>query len=122
MLRRAVEVAAITGSLAAAAGIAAMLQLGSTRSIPGIAGAALVAGVVFFRRRRSTRDVVLAVLLSGIAAFIVDWYLLFVLGAGHPELRAIRQGPFYQASMVAIFGAIAAADATPASDEPLARS
>ena len=121
MLRRAVEVAAITGSVAAAAGIAASLGFGTSRAIPGLAGAAIVAGSIFFRSGRSPLTSIFAALLSGIGAFAVDWFVLFVLGAGYPALREVRQSPIYQVLLVVIFGAIAALDSSSASADRPAR-
>src|SRR5687767_640850 len=111
MLRRALEVAAITGSLAIAAGIAASLGLGASRAIPALVGSAIAAFAIFFRRTRSPATSILAALFTVMAAFAFDWFVLFVLGAGYPALRELRHGPIYQAMVVAIFGAIAALDA-----------
>ena len=121
MLRRALEVGAITASLAIVAGIFALLDLGASRAIPAIAGASLAGGLVFLRRLRSYPTALIAALCTAIAAFAIDWFILFVLGAGHPELREIRKGPFYQALIVSIFGAIAALDVR-SSGAPDARS
>jgi hypothetical protein len=122
MLRRAVEVAAITGSVSAAAALAAFLELGASRSIPAIAGATLTTAILFFRRNRSALQALLAALFSGAAAFALDWFVLFVLSAGYPELRDVRDGPIYQALLVAIFGVIAAFDSVTASAGSPARS
>ena len=125
MLRRAVEVAAITVVVAIVAGTFALLELGATRAIPGITGAAVASGLVFLRRERRYALSAVAALCSLAFAFAVDWFVLFVLGAGYPELKELRRGPYYQALLVVSFGVIAAFDArgspTP-SDAHAARS
>jgi hypothetical protein len=121
MLRRAVEVVAVTTGVALCAGIAAALGLGATRAIPAIVGAAAVNGILFFLRTRSGSRAVVSMLCSGLGAFSIDWFVVFVLGAGYPELRELRRGPLYPALLVLIFGAIATWDVTSASAADSAR-
>jgi hypothetical protein len=120
MLRRSVEVVAITGSVALLAGILGLLELGAIRALPAVAGAASATGLVFFRRSESVRRALIAAFSSGIAAFAIDCWVVYVLAAGYPELREVAGGPLHHALIVAIFGALAGFDAT-ASGEPDAR-
>jgi hypothetical protein len=121
MLRRAAEVVAITAGIALAAGIAGVLGLGVTRAIPAIGGAALVTGLVFYHRTRSTSHLAASAICSGLGAFALDWFVVFVLGAGYPELREFRRGPIYQSLFVLIFAAVASWDVTSASSAGDAR-
>ncbi len=110
MLRRAAEVAAITGGVALVAGIASLLGLGVTRALPAIVGAGLVAGLVFFVRTRAPVPALAAAVLSSLGAFALDAFVVFVLGAGYPDLRWFRVGPIYPVLVVLVFGAVAAID------------
>jgi hypothetical protein len=122
MLRRAMEVVAITTGVALSAGIAGLFGLGVTRAIPAIAGAGVVAAVLFFHRTRSPARTVVSALCSLLGAFLLDWFVVFVLAAGYPELREVRRGPIYQALFVLIFGAISSWDVTSVSSADAARS
>lgn len=122
MLRRAVEVAAITTLVALSAGIAVVFGWGSAHAIPAIGGAAVATGLVFFRRGRSPARALLALVLAGLAAFAADAFMLHVLCHAYPDLRSFRAGPTYTALMVVLFGAVAPLDATSASSAGSARS
>lgn len=115
------EVVAITTGVAFCAGIAAVVGLGVTRAIPAIAGAGSVTGILFFHRSRSLPRALIGAVCSGLFAFLVDWFVVFVLAAGYPELREFRRGVIYQVLFVSIFGAIAAWDVTSASSAGAAR-
>lgn len=97
------EVAAITVAAMLVASAGAWLGLGATMGLPPIGGVFLLTAAVALRRKRTLLRVVSAAVLAGAAAFAVDWFVLFVLGAGHLELRELRKGPAYAAAMVLLF-------------------
>lgn len=96
---------------AALSATAAWLEVGATRGVPAIAGAGGVALAVVYLRTRRPLAAALAGLLAALGALAVDWFLLFVLGAGHLELREFRRDMAYPVLFVLLFAVPALTDA-----------
>lgn len=110
-MRGVLEISVATLLAAGLSAGAAWLGLGTGRGVPAIAGAGAVATAVVYLRTRRPLAALVAGLLALLGALAVDWFVLFVLGAGHLELRSIRKGVVYPVLFVLLFAVPALTDA-----------
>ena len=104
------EIAGLTIGVAGASAVAAALGIGTSRGLPAILSAGLLTFLVVWRLCRSPGRALYAGAVGLASAFAVDWFVAFVLGAGHLELRVFRRGAIYPVLMVLLFLIPAIAD------------